>query len=87
MKNSETGELLVVGKGSLSIALKKRPRKVSIRFVGDCDPTPCNVPVSADSVEASIVERGGGFLRRAHYLLVVKWEVSSERAVVWETFE
>jgi hypothetical protein len=87
MKNSETGELLVVGKGSLSIALKKRPRKASIRFVGDCDPTPCNIPVSVDSVEGSIVEKGAGFLRRSHYLLVIRWDVSSERAVVWETFE
>lgn len=87
MKNSETGELLLIGKGTLSIALKKRPRKVSIRFVGDCDLTPCNVPVLADSVEASIIEKGGGFLRRAHYLLVIRWDVSSERSAVWQTFE
>jgi hypothetical protein len=87
MKNSETGELLVVGNGKLSIALKKRPRKTSVRFVGDCDPTPCNIAISVDTVEGSIVERGGGFFRRAHYLLVITWSVSSERSVVWETFE
>jgi hypothetical protein len=87
MKLSEVGELLVVGKGSLSIALKKRPRKVSIRFVGDCDPTPCNIPVSVDSVDGSLVERGASFFRKGHYLLVIQWSVSSERAVIWETFE
>lgn len=82
MKTIESGELLVSGQSEAKIELKHRPRKVEVRFVGDCEQVPCNVPVLKDEVECFLREEGR-FLRKKTTYIIIRWRVSSERTIAW----
>ena len=71
-----SGELLVIGKDSIQIELKKgRPETVLVEFKGHPKHVPCNP--HHDKLEWEIHRRHHGLV------LVIKWDVSSARAIVW----
>ena len=71
-----SGELLVVGKNSLQINLRNgKPDTVLVEFKGHPHHVPCNP--HHDRVEWEIHEKHYGFV------LVIKWDVSSAREIIW----
>ena len=71
-----SGELLVVGKDTLQIELKRGvPDTVLVEFKGGPNPVPCNP--QQDKLEWEIHDRHHGFV------LVIKWNVSSARDIIW----
>jgi len=74
---NEQGELIVIGKDSVQIRLKRRPRHVVCRFKDERKIVPCD-PNHSDSLEYYT------FLKHNQVFLEIKWDVSGSREILWE---
>jgi hypothetical protein len=71
-----SGELLVAGKDSIQLNLKRgKPDTVLVEFKDHHQPIPCNP--HHDKVEWELHDR------HQRLVLIIKWDVSSPRTVVW----
>jgi len=75
------GHLCVSGCGDLEIPLKHRPENTFVYFSEDPSCHPCN-PGSNDYLEWEVVHTHGPHSHH-EYLLIIKWNVSSMREVIW----
>ena len=71
-----SGELIVVGKDEARITLTHFPVRVKVEFQDEYMIVPCN-PAHHDKLEWE-VERVSH-----HYVLIIKWKVSSVREILW----
>jgi hypothetical protein len=75
----QTGELVLVGSGSVSISLHHgKPDRTRVHFKDELIAVPCNAS-APDQLDAEVVQNPDG-----SYSLIVEWSVSSAREVVWE---
>lgn len=74
----QAGELIVIGRNKADITLQHRqPREVFVKFKNNHGhAVPCN-PHQYDDLEWELHYKHG------HYVLVIKWEVSDSRDIVW----
>ncbi len=71
------GELWVTGKDKIEIKLHvTEPEEIYAEFVDELEIVPCN-PNHCDSLEMEV------HWRLFHYVLVIKWDVSAVREIVW----
>lgn len=73
-----SGELIVTGQGEIHIELPKRPKEILAAFGRYCDITPCN-PRHFDELKCYMCH----FHKK--FCLVIKWDVSNSRKIVWQT--
>ncbi len=71
------GELIVVGENEVHIELPKRPKEILAVFSRNCTITPCN-PRHFDELKCYLCQFHN------HYCLIIKWDVSNTRKIVWE---
>lgn len=71
------GELDVTGEDEIHIELPKRPKEVLALFGKNCHITPCN-PRHFDELKCYVCSFHN------HYCLVIKWNVSNARKIIWE---
>jgi len=71
------GELIVTGEDEIHIELPKRPKEVLAMFSRSICLTPCN-PRHFDELKCYVCH----FHKK--YCLVIKWNVSNTRKIVWE---
>jgi len=71
------GELIVTGEDEVHIELPKRPKEILSLFSRHCEWTPCN-PNHYDELKCFVCKFHRG------YCLVIKWNVSNTRKIVWE---
>lgn len=71
------GELDVTGEDEIHIELPKRPKEVLALFSKHCHVTPCN-PRHFDELRCYVCN----FHR--HHCLIIKWNVSNIRKIIWE---
>jgi hypothetical protein len=77
-EDAEIGELVVTGKGETEIPLESLPRLVEMKFKDCQDPVPCNP--HHDKFHHEIH-------RKDHkYFMIIKWNVSSVREIVWAIY-
>jgi len=74
------GELLVVGKNAIEIPLNRHAHSAEVEFVDECKVAPCD-PKDCDQLEWEVFTRRSG----AHFLMI-RWDVSGERQIVWKAF-
>lgn len=74
----QSGELIVIGSGEVTIVLRDCPTGIKCRFRHEHHIIPCN-PQHSDSLEYELR------LSRKHrgYVLIVKWSVSGVREILW----
>jgi len=75
----QSGELTVTGKNSIQIPLEHIPTEVKVHFKDHFVMVPCN-PQNADSLEYEVHTTNK---HHNHFVLIIKWNVSSVREVVW----
>lgn len=75
----QSGELIVTGKNSIHIHLAKLPGEVKVYFKDECDITPCN-PHHVDSLEYEVHASN---THHHGFVLVINWNVSGVREIVW----
>lgn len=71
------GELDVTGTDEIHIELPKRPKEVLALFSKYCHITPCN-PRHFDELRIYVCNF------HKHHCLIIKWNVSNTRKIVWE---
>jgi hypothetical protein len=71
------GELDVIGHGEIHIDLPKRPKEILSTFGRHCEITPCN-PRHFDYLKSFFCH----FHRKN--CLVIQWNVSNARKIIWE---
>ena len=71
------GELIVTGDDEIHIELPKHPKEILVAFGRHCEVTPCN-PRHHDKLKYYICN----FHRKS--CLVIKWDVSNSRKVIWQ---
>ena len=78
----QSGELIVTGKDKAIIPLNGFPSEVKAHFKDDEVVVPCN-PIHADTLEyevhASNTVAGG-------FVLIISWDVTNVREIVWHAF-
>lgn len=76
----QSGELIVIGSGEITIKLRECPSGIKCRFRHEHHIIPCN-PQHSDSLEYEVrVSR-----KHEGYVLVIRWEVSGVREILWRT--
>jgi hypothetical protein len=75
----QSGELTVTGKNSIHIPLEHLPAEVKVYFKDDCEVVPCN-PHHVDRLEYEVHTNNKHHM---HFMLIVKWDVSDVREIVW----
>lgn len=81
----QIGELVVVGKGEIGIALKNRPCKIVVRFIHELNCIPCN-PHHKDLLEYELIRTHKHNYHCNRYTLIIKWRVASIREIEWKVF-
>jgi hypothetical protein len=76
----QSGQLLVVLKGSASISLKSYPAALVVEFIDVPEPVPCN-PGNFDSVQYQADVSANGTV-----VLTITWAVSVLRSLVWTAY-
>ena len=72
----QSGEIIVIGKGEVSIQLHEMPCGIKCRFRHEHHIVPCN-PHHADTLEYEVRHTCKG------HVLNIKWEVSGVREILW----
>jgi hypothetical protein len=76
----QSGELIVIGKNTVTIKLRDCPSVIKCRFRHEHHIVPCN-PNHSDSLEYEV-----RFSRKLGcYVLIIKWEVSGVREILWHS--
>jgi hypothetical protein len=75
----QSGELVVTGKDKVYIPLHKFPSEVHAKFKHDSSVVPCN-PHHADQLEYEIHVSNTVL---SGFVLLIKWNVTGVREVVW----
>lgn len=75
----QSGELIVVSKNSLSIFLNGHPSEVHAKFKHDIVPAPCDHG-SPDFLEYEVVSDDAS---PSGVSLLIRWNVSGAREIVW----
>jgi hypothetical protein len=78
----QSGELIVTGKDSIHIPLERLPAEVKVRFKDVYDIVPCN-PHNVDTLEFEVHSTNTHHHR---FVLIIRWDVSGVREIVWESF-
>ena len=78
--NEQKGELVVTGKNSIRIPLDGFPKSIKVYFKNVSEIVPCN-PNDVDFVECDIHTSNS---TRSGYILLIKWNVSGVREIVYE---
>jgi hypothetical protein len=74
----QSGELIVIGSDSVSIALPHgKPDRVRVAFKDSAESVPCS-PGSPDLLEFDVIDTPAGFM------LHISWTVAGVRKVSWE---
>lgn len=76
----QSGELIVIGKDRVVIPLHGFPCAVKCRFTRDMCVIPCN-PHHNDSLEYEVL--ASHYQNHKGFVLVIKWNVSGVRDIVW----
>ena len=79
----ENGELIVASKGRTYIDLTSKEIHEVLCYFLDPIETPCN-PQHADLLEYEVVKAHKHHHARSHWVLAIKWDVSTVRTIVWE---
>ncbi len=74
----QSGELIVTGEDKVEIVLRGEPAQVAVKFKDTCVIVPCN-PQHYDDLEYEVVKHH----HKHHYTLVIRWNVSGVREIVW----
>jgi len=75
-----SGEIVVVGKNSLSIPLERMPAEVKVHFKDALELVPCN-PHHTDTLEYSVHRTNNS--HHYKYALIINWLVSGVREIEW----
>jgi hypothetical protein len=76
----QSGELIVTGKDKATIPLNGIPSEVKVHFKHDLELTPCN-PHHRDCLEYEVHV---SHHHHSRFVLLIRWEVSSVREIVWK---
>jgi|HubBroStandDraft_5_1064220.scaffolds.fasta_scaffold75559_2 hypothetical protein len=87
----QSGELTVTGKNSTRIPLVRWPREVKVYFKGEPTHVPCH-PHHPDELEYEVIgvdedpkqhHKPGHHHHDRQFFLLIKWNVSGIREIVW----
>lgn len=73
----QSGELIVIGRDSVTVNLKGAPAEVEVYFEHDLEVVPCN-PQHRDELEWEVLRSGELFV------LSIKWGVTGVRGIKWK---
>ena len=80
----QSGELIVTGKVKATIPLNGIPSEVKVHFKHELEMTPCN-PHHRDCLEYEVhTNHHQGHHHHGKFVLLIKWEVSGVREIVWK---
>ena len=74
----QSGELIVIGRDSVSVSLRGAPAEVCVYFEHDLEVIPCN-PQHRDELEYEVLSDGIG-----DFILVISWSVTGVRGIKWK---
>lgn len=74
----QSGELIVIGRDSITIPLKGAPAEVHVCFEHDLEVIPCN-PQHRDELEWEVQSDID-----ASFVLMIKWGVTGVRGIKWK---
>jgi hypothetical protein len=77
----QSGELVVSSKGDVNILLEKLPAEVKVHFKHEKEIVPCN-PSHVDELQYSVHTNNNS--HHYKFVLIIKWNVSGVREIVWE---
>ena len=76
----QSGELIVTGKDKATIPLNGIPSEVKVHFKHELELTPCN-PHHRDCLEYEV---HASHHHHSKFVLVIQWEVTGVREIVWK---